>query len=119
MLAVYSGPLRPYRGTSPEGGRFCIVPVKIGSREKTRIIPDSNSGKPVKKATDKSTRKQCLSGAFYRRTVYFRILPSAEMVTTSFGMSFPLALMALLTAFSRPPQQGTSIRVTVMLLISL
>ena len=40
------------------------------------------------------------------------------MVTTLHGMNFPLALSAFLTAFSMPPQQGTSIRTTREKLIS-
>ena len=42
-----------------------------------------------------------------------------ETVTTSHGMSFPLAETARFTACSMPPQQGTSMRTTVMLRMSL
>ena len=50
---------------------------------------------------------------------YSKILPSVEMVTTCHGMNFPLACKACFTACSNPPQQGTSIRAMVTLLISL
>ena len=45
--------------------------------------------------------------------------PSVVTVTTRQGMNFPLASRALLTAFSIPEQQGTSILTTVTLFISL
>ena len=48
-----------------------------------------------------------------------RILPSVETITTSHGISFPLFSSAFFTACSIPPQQGTSIRTTVMLRMSL
>ena len=48
-----------------------------------------------------------------------RILPSVETVTTCQGINFPLFCKAVLAAFSSPPQQGTSIRTTVTLLMSL
>ena len=44
-----------------------------------------------------------------------RIRPLVEMVTTCRGMAFPQRLRACLTAHSSPPQQGTSMRVRVML----
>lgn len=44
-----------------------------------------------------------------------RMRPSVEMVTTFHAMNLPQAYSALFTAFSMPPQQGTSIRTTVML----
>lgn len=50
---------------------------------------------------------------------YSNILPSVEIVTTLQGINFPLADKARLTAFSIPPQQGTSIRATVTLLMLL
>ena len=42
-------------------------------------------------------------------------LPSVERITTSQGISAPLAVNARCTACTSPPQQGTSIRTTVML----
>lgn len=48
-----------------------------------------------------------------------RMLPSGETMYTSRGMSFPLARRAFFTMASRPPQQGTCILATVMLLMSL
>ena len=48
-----------------------------------------------------------------------RIRPSTEKVTTFQGMNLPLFLRAVTAACSRPPQQGTSIRRTVTLLMSL
>ncbi len=50
---------------------------------------------------------------------YSLILPSAVTVTTCQGRNLPLAIMALLAAFSIPPQQGTSMRTMVTDLISL
>ena len=50
--------------------------------------------------------------------LYSKIFPSADIVMTCHGITFPLAASALFTAFSIPPQQGTSIRATVILLIS-
>jgi hypothetical protein len=47
------------------------------------------------------------------------ILPSVRMVKTCHGIHFSLFCSAVLAACSRPPQQGTSIRSTVRLLISL
>ena len=44
--------------------------------------------------------------------------PLIPMVTTFSGISFPLAATACFTAYSRPPQHGTSIRVRVMLRIA-
>ena len=44
-----------------------------------------------------------------------RILPSVEIVTTCHGMNFPLCCKAVFAACSSPPQQGTSIRTTMML----
>ena len=48
-----------------------------------------------------------------------RILPSVEIVTTCHGMNFPLCCKAVFAACSSPPQQGTSMRTTVTLFISL
>ena len=48
-----------------------------------------------------------------------RMRPSVEMTVTCQGMSLPQFWRARFTAFSRPPQQGTSMRTTVTLLISL
>ena len=47
------------------------------------------------------------------------ILPSVEMVITCHGMNLPLACRARLTAFSIPPQQGTSIRTIFTLFMLL
>ena len=47
------------------------------------------------------------------------ILPSREIVTTCQGMNFPLAFSAVSAACCNPPQQGTSIRTMVTLLMSL
>ena len=47
-----------------------------------------------------------------------RILPSTENVTTCQGIILPLFCRAVTTARSSPPQQGTSIRTTVTLLMS-
>lgn len=47
------------------------------------------------------------------------ILPSTEMVTTCHWMNFPLALSAFSAAICSPPQQGTSMRRMVTLLMSL
>ena len=44
--------------------------------------------------------------------------PSVETVTTRHGMNFPLCWSALFTAFSIPPQHGTSMRTTATLLMS-
>lgn len=41
------------------------------------------------------------------------------MVTTWQGMDLPLALSASFAAYSMPPQQGTSMRTTVRLRMSL
>ena len=46
------------------------------------------------------------------------IFPSVEMVTTSHGINFPLFCNALFTAFSIPPQHGTSILMIVTLFTS-
>lgn len=48
-----------------------------------------------------------------------KIVPSVAIVTTCQGIIFPLFRSALLTACSMPPQQGTSMRTTVTLWISL
>ena len=45
--------------------------------------------------------------------------PSTETVTTCHGMNLPLARSAAFAAASSPPQQGTSIRMTVRLATSL
>ena len=47
-----------------------------------------------------------------------RILPSTENVTTCQGIILPLFCRAVTTARYSPPQQGTSIRRTVTLLMS-
>lgn len=44
-------------------------------------------------------------------------LPSSVTVTTCHGMNFPLFFKAVIAARSSPPQQGTSIRTTVTLLM--
>ena len=46
------------------------------------------------------------------------ILPSVDIVITCHGMNLPLFLSAVFTAFSVPPQQGTSILTTLTLLMS-
>jgi len=46
------------------------------------------------------------------------ILPAAETVTICQGIILPEFCSAVFTAFSMPPQQGTSMRTTVTLLIS-
>ena len=48
-----------------------------------------------------------------------RIRPSLEIVTTFHGRNLPLTCSAFFTAFSIPPQQGTSIRTTVTLRMGL
>mgnify|MGYP004720762641 CR=1 FL=1 len=45
--------------------------------------------------------------------------PSTETVTTCHGMNLPLARSAAFAAASSPPQQGTSMRMTVRLATSL
>lgn len=50
---------------------------------------------------------------------YSRIVPSVAIVTTCQGIILPLLRSALLTACSIPPQQGTSMRTTVTLWMSL
>ena len=52
-------------------------------------------------------------------SIYSKILPSIEIVTTCHGINFPLFFKAVTAACSNPPQQGTSIRTIVTLLISL
>ena len=47
-----------------------------------------------------------------------RMRPSVETVTTCHGRNLPLFCRAVRTACSMPPQQGTSMRTTVTLLIS-
>ncbi len=49
----------------------------------------------------------------------FRMRPSVDRVTTCEGTVLPLRRMASIAARSIPPQQGTSMRTTVRLLISL
>ena len=44
--------------------------------------------------------------------------PYTVIVTSVKGMSLPLVFMASLAIIDRPPQQGTSICTTVMLLMS-
>ena len=48
-----------------------------------------------------------------------RMVPSVEMVTTCHGINFPLCCRAVFAACSSPPQQGTSMRTTVTLFMSL
>ena len=48
-----------------------------------------------------------------------KMLPSREMVTTCQGMNLPLACSAFCAARCNPPQQGTSMRTMVTLLMSL
>ena len=48
-------------------------------------------------------------------SVYSRIFPSMEMVTTCHGMNYPLVCNAFFAVISKPPQQGTSIRRMVTL----
>ena len=50
---------------------------------------------------------------------YSKTVPLAVRVTTCQGMHFPLFCRAFFAACSSPPQQGTSMRTTVMLLMSL
>ena len=50
---------------------------------------------------------------------YSNISPSVDIVYTCQGMNLPLALRAFFAAFSMPPQQGTSMRTIVTLLILL
>ena len=49
---------------------------------------------------------------------YSLTFPSTVNVTTCHGINFPLFFSAFIAACSSPPQQGTSILRTVMLLIS-
>lgn len=58
-------------------------------------------------------------GVFYSTVLSLTISPSGEMVKMRRGSFLPLAAMAFFTAVSRPPQQGTSIRVSVMLAMVL
>ncbi len=48
---------------------------------------------------------------------YPRIFPSTDIVTTLSEIDFPLISSAFFAAYSIPPQHGTSIRTTVMLVI--
>jgi len=48
---------------------------------------------------------------------YSTILPSVDMVTTCQGINLSWACNARITALSKPPQQGTCMRTTVMLFI--
>ncbi len=50
---------------------------------------------------------------FYIPDFYSMIFPSIDIVTTLHGINLPLCLSAFLTAFSIPPQHGTSILTTV------
>ena len=52
-------------------------------------------------------------------TSYSKIRPSLEIVTTCQGMNLPLSRSAFSAALCSPPQQGTSIRTMVTLLMSL
>ncbi len=56
---------------------------------------------------------------FYETYLSLTFSPSGEMVTIRRGIFLPLVAMAFFTATSRPPQQGTSIRVRVMLRMAL
>ena len=59
-------------------------------------------------------------GAFWGgRVHYSRIFPSREIVTTCQGMNLPLLRSAVSASRCSPPQQGTSIRTMVTLLMSL
>lgn len=62
---------------------------------------------------------QAISISFKTPPAYSNILPSVEMVTTRQGINLPLICKAFFTACSIPPQQGTSIRTTVTLLMLL
>ena len=62
---------------------------------------------------------QAISISFKVPPAYSNILPSVEMVTTRQGINLPLICKAFFTACSIPPQQGTSIRTTVTLLMLL
>ena len=77
----------------------------------------------LKKCTDynKETRADELSALVLHVSfvVYERSLPSVEIVTTCHGINLPLSCNALFTAFSIPPQQGTSILTILTLLILL
>ena len=59
----------------------------------------------------------CISTKFPH--LHQRTFPSAERVTTWKGMAFPLARQAIWAACWSPPQQGTCIRTTVRLRMSL
>ena len=54
-----------------------------------------------------------LSPRLNRWPLFYKTFPSTDSVTTRQGRSFPLRSSARLTANSSPPQQGTSMRVTV------
>lgn len=52
------------------------------------------------------------------KIIFYIICPSVEIITISVEIGFPLFFTASLTANSIPPQQGTDILTTVILLIS-
>ena len=58
------------------------------------------------------------AGRVYRLPSAVAGWPSTVTVTTCHGMNFPLCWSAFFAASSSPPQQGTSIRTTVTLLMS-
>ena len=70
-------------------------------------------------ANIKSQKRQQSFLAFVLSFYRSRMRPSVEKVTTFHGMNFPLFFRAVMAACSSPPQQGTSMRSTVTLLISL
>ena len=80
------------------------------------VRPFSSPPAPLAKSSLKKAlgRFLCLLKALR----YDRIFPLTDMVTTCTGICLPLACSALVTAFSIPPQQGTSIRTTVTLRMS-
>ena len=81
---------------------------------------------PGGKMTAFRCQDQCRRGCqktqdeFFNTHFFFQdmILPSTDSVTTCHGRNFPLCCKASLTARSSPPQQGTSIRMTVTSAIS-
>ena len=70
-------------------------------------------------ANIKSQKRQQSFLAFVLSFYRSRMRPSVEKVTTFHGMNLPLFFRAVMAACSSPPQQGTSMRSTVTLLISL
>lgn len=65
---------------------------------------------------DERARQALLSG---QEGAHSTMRPSEPMTVTCSGMDLPLAASADWTARIKPPQQGTSMRVTVMLAMSL